>query len=302
MTCRARIRSENPGASASIRRSMRRANCSCSRSSHRPVMPSSPASQRISCGTWAYAHADSVPGGERDGISGRHLADDEEGPVRHDTDAQLVGCRRQLVEVVGDVHGARRGDRGVGPRDRRRQRPVHLERGRTTFEPREAVVQPRGQVLRLDHRGVEPDGVAVGEHGPAGLDRRPVGSRDTNRSTVADEHTGDRHATAQPASTCFESGDQRTCELTGAASWHGEADLLAEADEQPPDERAVRALRREIGVQGAAGEQQRCVRSAEPFVDEPLERHESDAGQLAQSVEPRRPRQLRARRAAAGMA
>src|SRR5690606_9312493 len=64
---RARMRERKPGANRSTCRSTRSAMTSCSLASQDPVSPSSAASPATSCGTWVYAHADSVPRGERDG-------------------------------------------------------------------------------------------------------------------------------------------------------------------------------------------------------------------------------------------
>ena len=85
MTCRAMMRPVNPGASASMRASIRSANRHLLSPSHGPMIPSAPASPVRCVGTWVYAQADSVPGA-RGSVGRRHLADEQERVGRDSAD------------------------------------------------------------------------------------------------------------------------------------------------------------------------------------------------------------------------
>jgi hypothetical protein len=97
----------------------------------------------------------------------------------------------------------------------------------------------------------------VGEHGDAGADDRPVPGAHPGGPPAGHEDLGDLRVEAQLPAPRLEPGDERVDESAGAADRDREADLLAEHRQQPAEHRAARAVRRQVGVQRVAGEQQR---------------------------------------------
>ena len=66
-----------------------------------------PASLSTRCGTWVYAHKDSVPAGERVGSAVVHLTHQQERALGNAAAAQLSKGRDQLLGGVADVHSPR---------------------------------------------------------------------------------------------------------------------------------------------------------------------------------------------------
>jgi hypothetical protein len=74
---------------------------------------------------------------------------------------------------------------------------------------------------------------------------------------------GDGGGAAQLAAAPLEPAYERLGEAAGAAFRHGPAVLLPQRGEQPAHEAARRRVEAEVGVQRAAGEQQRAPVAAE---------------------------------------
>lgn len=189
------------------------------------------------------------------GVGGGHLAQDDEGVIGHVRAADGRGLHRQLVDRVGEVHGARARDGGVPPRDGGAQRPVDLHRGPATLVAGEGGHRPVGEVVEAHEPAQQHLGVDVGEHGSPGADRG-AGDLDADGSSTLDHHPLDRGAAPQAPAGALQPADERGGELPGPAHGGGEADVLGQRRQQPAEEPARRGVGGHVGVQGVARQEQ----------------------------------------------
>ena len=195
--------------------------------------------------------------GRTGGIGLVHLADEHE---RARGDAVLRQVGRDLgeaVHAVTHVDGPGAGRGLVAPRDRARQRPVDLERGRVVLEPLEVGHQLRRQVLLAHEVAVQRGSTDVGQHPAWRTDGLAVGQHDGDRAAAAHVDADDRRVAAHDAAPRREPVDQRAGELARAALGHREAELRPEPGEHPAEEATGRHVGPEVGVHGVAGEQHR---------------------------------------------
>jgi len=80
-----------------------------------------------------------------------------------------------------------------------------------------------------------------------------------------DEYLVDRLVHADHPTGGFETGQERGCDLSGTTDRDGEADGLRQTDQHPPEQAAGSRLRREVGVQRVAGQQQWSHLATEEF-------------------------------------
>jgi len=134
-------------------------------------------------------------------------------------------------------------------------------------------------VLEPDEVPVEGGGADVGHHRPPGRHLVAAGGDDGHRPAAPHHDPGHPGAAQEPPTPGFEPGDQRRRQPPGTPLGDGEADLLPQAAQQPPEEARGRAVGGQVGVEGGAGEQQPRPLPRELLLGQALHRQHPEAGE-----------------------
>lgn len=132
----------------------------------------------------------------------------------------------------------------------------------------------------------------IGEDGPPGSDVVTGFECHSCCPAAVDLNGRDLSTSPDLGAMTFGSTDQGLYERVGASDRDGETNRVPEHHEQPPVQGAAHSVRRQVSVQGVAGEQNRAARSPESLLAEAahrLRRHPGEAQQLAHPELPREP-------------